>query len=206
MKKTWKEGSKLSKDFRSARFWAKELIEEALFEGARAVDATMGNGHDTKWLCELVGESGRVYAFDVQPEAVERTRERLEMAGVLERARLFCAGHETIAQRIAEPVDAIVFNLGWLPGAEHGVTTQTPTTLQAVNAALSILKEDGLMTICIYPGHEEGSRELHALLEWAKALDDRRYDAILKTYVNQPNDPPQMLAIRKKKSRRKEDV
>lgn len=192
----------LSKDFRSARFWAREMIEDALFEGARAVDATMGNGHDTQWLCEQVGKGGFVYAFDVQQEAVERTRERLTQAGLEKRACLFCTGHENMAQEISDPVDAVVFNLGWLPGAEHGVTTLTETTLRAVNAALTLLKEDGLMTICIYPGHEEGTREKHALLEWAAQLDDRRYDALLKAYVNQPNDPPQMLAIRKKKTRK----
>ena len=73
----------MANDFRSARFWAQELIEKALFDGARAADATMGNGHDAQWLCELVGESGRVFAFDVQPEAVARTRQRLTDAGVL---------------------------------------------------------------------------------------------------------------------------
>ena len=41
----------MSNDFRSARFWAREMVEQAMFEGARAVDATMGNGHDTQWLC-----------------------------------------------------------------------------------------------------------------------------------------------------------
>lgn len=189
-------------DFRSARFWAREMIEGAMFDGARAVDATMGNGHDTQWLCELAGENGRVYAFDVQQEAVNRTAERLADAGLDQRAVLFCKGHEHMAELVTEPVDAIVFNLGWLPGAEHGVTTRTETTLQAVNAALQVLKEDGLMTICIYPGHEEGTRELHALLDWAAKLDDKRYDALLKTYVNQPNDPPQMLAIRKKKTKK----
>ena len=67
----------MSNDFRSARYWAAEIIGPALYDGARAIDATMGNGHDTQWLCECVGENGRVYAFDVQREAVERTRERL---------------------------------------------------------------------------------------------------------------------------------
>lgn len=190
-------------DFRSARFWAKEMIENAMFDGACAVDATMGNGHDTLWLCELAGEKGRVYAFDVQQEAVERTRQRLEEAGVGERAVLFCVGHEHMAQKVQQPADAIVFNLGWLPGAEHGVTTQTDTTLQAVNAALEVLKEDGLLTICVYPGHEEGTREKHALLQWAAELDDKRYDAMLKTYLNQPNDPPLMIAIRKKKTKKR---
>ncbi|MDD6142681.1 MAG: class I SAM-dependent methyltransferase [bacterium] len=192
----------MANDFRSARFWAREMIEAAMFDGAVAVDATMGNGHDTQWLCELAGENGRVYAFDVQPEAVERTGERLAEMGILGRAVLFCAGHERMAEFVHEQADAIVFNLGWLPGAEHGVTTQTSTTLMAVNAALELLKEDGLMTVCIYPGHEEGTRELHALMEWASALDEKRYDALLKTYLNQSNDPPRMLAIRKKKTRK----
>lgn len=192
----------MANDFRSARFWAREMIEAAMFDGAVAVDATMGNGHDTQWLCELAGENGRVYAFDVQPEAVERTRERLAEIGLLGRTELFCAGHERMAEFVHEQADAIVFNLGWLPGAEHGVTTQTSTTLMAVNAALELLKEDGLMTVCIYPGHEEGTRELHALMEWASALDEKRYDALLKTYLNQSNDPPRMLAIRKKKTKK----
>lgn len=193
----------MANDFRSARFWAREMIEGAMYEGARAIDATMGNGHDTQWLCELAGENGRIYAFDVQAEAVERTRERLAQNGLESRAVLFCAGHERMGNFVPEQVDAIVFNLGWLPGAEHGVTTQTATTLQAVNAALELLKEDGLMTVCIYPGHDEGTHELNALMQWASELDDRRYDALLKTYLNQPNDPPRMLAVRKKKTKKK---
>ena len=192
----------MATDFKSARFWAKEIMEDALFSGAFAIDSTMGNGYDTLWLCELVGESGKVYAFDVQQEAVNNTAKRLEDAGVRERANLFCMGHERMLEAVEEPVDAVLFNLGWLPGAEHGVTTLTETTLQAAEAALSILKENGLMTICIYPGHDEGTRELHALLDWAAKLDDKRYDALLKTYVNQPNHPPQLLAIKKKLTKR----
>lgn len=193
----------MATDFKSARFWAKEMIENAVFPGACVIDATMGNGHDTAWLCELVGENGKVYAFDVQQEAVDRTAERLELAGFRQRAELFCLGHEHMAEVIHQQADAIVFNLGWLPGAEHGVTTQTSTTLLAVEAALSLLKEEAVMTVCIYPGHEEGTKELHALLEWASKLDDHRYDAMIKCYVNQPNDPPRMLAIRKKKTKKK---
>lgn len=195
----------MANDFRSARFWAREMIEGTMYEGACAIDATMGNGHDTLWLCELAGESGRVFAFDIQSEAVERTRQRLAEAGFAARAELFCAGHERMEEFVSVQADAIVFNLGWLPGAEHGVTTHMDTTLKAVNAALNLLKEDGLMTICIYPGHDEGTRELNALLDWGSKLDDRRYDVLLKTYLNQPNDPPRMMAVRKKKTRQKKE-
>ena len=191
----------MANDFRSARFWAAELIEPALYNGARAVDATMGNGYDTLWLSESVGELGRVYAFDVQPEAVERTRERLELAGMSDRAALHCLGHERMAEVVGEPVDVVMFNLGWLPGAVHAVTTRTETTLRAVDAALALLKPDGLLTVCVYPGHAEGARELEALTRWASGLDPRRYDAMLRRYMNQPNDPPQLIAVKRKRRR-----
>ena len=192
----------MAQDFRSARFWAAELIEPALYPGARAVDATMGNGKDTLWLCRHVGEQGRVYAFDIQPEAVSRTRALLEAEGCGERAELFCAGHERMAEYVPEPVDAVMFNLGWLPGAAHAVTTQTPTTLRAAAAALELLKPEGIATICVYPGHEEGARELDALLAWAAALDHRRFDVLLKRFLNQPNCPPQLIAIRRNRPRK----
>ena len=67
-----------------------------------------------------------------------------------------------------------------------------------MNFALSILKRDGLLMVCIYPGHAEGARELEALLRWAAALDPRRFDAMHRHYMNQPNDPPQLIAVRKK--------
>jgi len=190
----------MANDFRSARFWAAEIIEKALYAGATAVDATLGNGHDALWLCGLVGETGKIYGFDVQAEAVERSRARLEAAGVEGRAQLILDGHQNMGNYIPpESVDAVMFNLGWLPGAEHGVTTRVGTTIQAVEAALNVLKTDGVMTVCIYPGHEEGARERDALVEWAGSLDEKKYDTMLKCYLNQTNSPPLMLAVKKNK-------
>ena len=192
----------MAQDFRSARFWAAELIEGALYPGARAVDATMGNGRDTLWLCRQVGQAGRVHAFDIQPEAVARTRALLASEGVLDRARLHCEGHERMAGFIDGPVDAVMFNLGWLPGAPHEVTTRVETTLRAAEAALAILAEEGIVTFCAYPGHAEGARELAALTAWAAGLDATRYDAMARHYLNQPNDPPQLIAVKRKRTKR----
>lgn len=194
----------VANDFRSARFWAAELIERALYPGAVAVDATLGNGHDALWLCGLVGETGRVFGFDVQQEAVERSRARLVEAGVAERATLILDGHQNMGTYVASgSADAVMFNLGWLPGAAHGVTTQTATTLEAVTAALDVLKEDGVMTVCVYPGHDEGARERDALLDWARSLDGRSYDVMLRAYLNQSGDPPLMIAIKKNRKRKR---
>ena len=193
----------MANDFRSARFWAAELIEGALHPGARALDATLGNGHDALWLCGLVGEAGRVYGFDVQAEAVARSRARLEDAGVADRATLILDGHENLGAYIEdESVDAAMFTLGWLPGAPHGVTTRTETTLRAVDAALRALRQEGILTVCVYPGHDEGARERDALLNWARSLDGRKYDVMLRAYLNQANNPPLLIAVKKNKERR----
>ena len=192
----------MSFDLKSARHWAEELLRQAVGPGARIIDGTMGNGYDTLWLAQLAGDEGRVYAFDIQAEAVERTRARLREAGVENRVVLFHAGHERIAELVPEPVDAAVFNLGWLPGTDKALRTRVETTLIAVNAALDKLKEGGLLTICAYPGHEEGRVERDALMDWARALPPQRYDAMIRAYLNQPNDPPVLFAIKKNLSKK----
>lgn len=184
-------------DLKSARHWAEELLRQAVGEGSKVIDGTMGNGYDTCWLAELVGETGHVYAFDIQHAAVERTATRLTEHGCRNRVTLFETGHEHIAELVPEKVDAAVFNLGWLPGADKSVRTHVDTTLQAVNAALDRLKEGGLLTVCAYPGHDEGRVELQCLTDWASHLPEKEYDAMTRAYLNQSNDPPVLFAVKK---------
>ena len=186
-------------DFGGARKWAKALIEGNVNPGAIVVDATMGNGYDTLWLAQLVGEEGKVYAFDIQEEALKRTFERLCENHVENRVRLICAGHETMREHVSEPIDAAVFNLGWLPGTPHERTTRAETTVMAVNAALSLLKPGGAMTVCVYPGHAEGAREREAMTGWAENLDDSVYDAVIFRYANIRKLPPLLIAVTRRK-------
>ena len=53
---------------------AHQFIESHVRPGAFCIDATAGRGNDTVFLASLVGETGKVLAFDIQPEAVESTR------------------------------------------------------------------------------------------------------------------------------------
>ncbi|MBR3928500.1 MAG: class I SAM-dependent methyltransferase [Clostridia bacterium] len=182
-----------------AREWARAFIESHLTEGAKVIDATMGNGHDTVWLAKLVGETGKVYAFDVQPEAIANTKKRLEDENLLHRACLYLKGHENIGLTVRSMVDAAVFNLGWLPGFEKSVRTKCDTTLSAVNQALSMLKIGGIMTICVYPGHQEGDEELKALTEWAQNLNEKQFDALIFRYANISKKPPVLIAVTKRK-------
>ena len=102
----------MSYELKSARFLAEDVLRRVIRPGDTVVDATMGNGHDTLMLCEAVGPSGHVYAFDIQPRAVESARARLLEHGMADRASLFCAGHQEMDRYVPAPVRAVVFNLG----------------------------------------------------------------------------------------------
>lgn len=58
--------------------YAHSLMENVINDGDIAIDATCGNGHDTLFLTGLVGEKGYVYSFDIQEQAIIKTRERLK--------------------------------------------------------------------------------------------------------------------------------
>ena len=190
-------GSMMGYELKSARYLARDVLMQVLQPGDAAVDATMGNGHDTQFLCELVGPGGRVYAFDIQEQALARTEERLREAGLADRAELFRVGHENMAGRVSGPVSAVVFNLGWLPGGDHRVTTRWETTRAALAAGLELLCPLGVLTVCVYPGHAEGERERGELLSFAAGLSNRRFSVLRQSFPNAGPGAPECLVIQK---------
>jgi 2-polyprenyl-3-methyl-5-hydroxy-6-metoxy-1,4-benzoquinol methylase len=62
--------------------------------GMNVMDVGCGMGYFTIPLASLVGESGRVFAVDLQPQQLERVRVRSEQAGVAQRVELVhaCSG------------------------------------------------------------------------------------------------------------------
>ncbi len=186
-------------ELKSARYLAAEVLEKAVSPGDTVVDATMGNGWDTLLLCRLVGPGGRVYAFDVQQDALERTRQRLEAENVLDRATLLCLGHQHMARAVQGPLSAVVFNLGWLPGGDHGVTTRWETTRTAVDSALSLLKPLGVLVICAYPGHAEGEKEREALAAFLSALPPQRFNVLRQRFLNAGPGAPECFVIQRQR-------
>lgn len=184
-------------ELKSARFLARDALSRCIRPGDTVVDATMGNGHDTLFLCETVGPEGRVWAFDIQPQAVASTEARLRENGMQDRARLVCAGHETMGQYVTEPVRAVVFNLGWLPGGDHAVTTRWETTRAAVEAALGLLLPLGILAVCVYPGHPEGNRERRELAEYLSALSNREYNVLHQRFPNAGPGAPECFIVQK---------
>lgn len=189
----------MSYELKSARYLARDVLARAVEPGDAVIDATMGNGHDTLFLCEAVGPEGRVYAFDVQEQAVTSTEALLRENGVLDRARLHLCGHQHMDEYVKEQVRAAVFNLGWLPGGDHTVTTLWETTREAVGKALGLLLPGGVLVICAYPGHEEGDRERTELQAFLSALDNRRCNVLRQHFLNAGPGAPECFVIQKNK-------
>lgn len=167
----------------------KMFLNNHIKPGGTVIDFTMGNGHDTAWLAEAVGEGGHVYAFDIQPDAVAHTQQRLENAGLIDRCTLILDSHENVRKYVSEPICAGVFNLGYLPGGDRTKTTQRASTAAAVNAAISLLEEDGIILVAVYPGHTEGTLEGEMLDEMLSGLDRRIFSVSRLRIINSPTSP-----------------
>lgn len=187
----------MSYELKSARFLAREILLQAVNPGDTVIDATMGNGHDTHFLCEAVGSSGRVYAFDVQKQAVSSTDALLRKEGLRERAVLLCCGHEHMDEYVKTQVSAVVFNLGWLPGGDHSVTTCWRTTRTAVEKALSLLLPGGVLVICAYPGHSEGDRERLELTAFLSGLSNRYFNVLHQRFLNAGPGAPECFVLQR---------
>jgi tRNA G37 N-methylase Trm5 len=176
----------------------KHFILEHLGKGEVAVDFTMGNGNDTLFLSKTVGESGRVYAFDIQPEALKSTEARLKENGVPENYTLICASHHRVKECVKEPIKAGMFNLGYLPrSGRKMVTTMRETTMPAVEAALDLLADDGILLVAVYTGHEEGNLEGQMLAEYFATLDRRKICVSRFQIMNSPTSPYFFIAEKK---------
>ena len=167
----------------------KYFVLQHLKEGEVAVDFTMGNGNDTLFLSNAVGKDGRVYAFDIQEAALESTRARLVSENAPENYTLICASHHRVKEFVKEPIKAGMFNLGYLPGAAHSVTTLRETTMAAVQAAIELLLPDGVLIIAVYPGHEEGSLEGDMLREYFKTTSRFKICPSEFRILNSPSSP-----------------
>lgn len=172
-------------------FWCHELIRSQAARGGVYIDATMGKGQDTLFLCELAGNLGKVFAFDIQKKALEITEAKLRERKYLNRVRLILDGHENMKNYIEkETVDVICFNFGYLPGGNHKIATKPDTSLSAVKCGLELLKHGGLMSLCIYSGQDTGFEEKNVLLSFLKTLSPRDYTVIINEYWNRENNPP----------------
>ena len=171
--------------------WVHHFLEDHVQPGDVCIDATMGNGNDTALLSKLVGEKGRVVAFDIQQMALNNTRVKMQQENCPDNYELVLDSHETMGVYADEnTVSCITFNLGYLPGGDHAKATKGESSIRAIEIGLRLLKKKGLMTVCIYSGGDSGFEEKEAVLSYIKCLDSKKYLVIVSEYANRPNNPP----------------
>lgn len=164
------------------------------------IDATCGNGGDTAFLCGLTAPEGRVLGFDIQPEAIASTRKHLEQLGVpAARYELHCQSHADLLQ-IVQPgtADAVMFNFGWLPGADHAVFSTAQSSIPALQAALEAVRPGGVVSAILYSGQVIGTDEKQTVLEYLRALPLKSFTVLVCDFANWAETAPLPCIILKK--------
>ena len=177
-----------------AHLWLKQHIQE----GDICIDATAGRGNDTVFLCDCVGEKGRVIAFDIQEAAVTSTKALLEEKG--KTAEVYQVSHTQMKDYVAEgEVGGVIFNFVYLPGGDHQIATRKETSVEAIETALTLLRVKGVAALCIYHGGDTGFEERDAILAYLKTIDPKKYTVIVSDFYNRPNCPPIFAGIMRDK-------
>lgn len=174
-----------------------KLITEIWPEIDYAIDATCGNGHDTLFLAKHCTTKGRVLSFDIQQQAINSAEKRIKEHELTNTVQFICDSHEHLKQYAKQQAQVIMFNLGYLPNADKNITTQTDSTLTALNAAIEILAPNGLLSILCYPGHTEGKTETEYVKKWIDDLNKQQFET--KTHQSTvPTEASPILFITKK--------
>ncbi|MFV9509768.1 class I SAM-dependent methyltransferase [Tepidibacillus sp. LV47] len=177
--------------------YGKELIRTRVKKGDIVVDATCGNGFDTVFLAELVGETGKVYGFDIQEQAIIKTKNRLKEKNLLDRVHCIQESHEEIKKWVKHKVKAAMFNLGYLPGSDKTIVTKGETTIKAIEALIHLLTDDGIIVLIVYTGHDQ-RQEANIVETFLKSFSQKEYTVMKLQYINQINHAPYLIAIEKK--------
>jgi ubiquinone/menaquinone biosynthesis C-methylase UbiE len=178
---------------------AHEVVREVVSPGDVVIDATCGNGRDTAFLAGIVGEGGRVYAFDIQKDALSSTSRQLASLGFTDRVVLIEGSHAAMEAAIREEhrdrVRAVMFNLGYLPGGDHAITTKAEESAAAIRSAARMIAPGGVVTVVVYTGHEGGAEEAEAVHRAVAELDTSDYAVAVVRPLNRSGRAPYLIAI-----------
>lgn len=187
----------MSRGIQDIQYLLRLYLKHFLKEGDKVVDATAGRGRDTLFLAKCVGQTGKVYAFDIQEEAVHSTKKLLKSNGLLERVEIYCRSHTEITEVVHAKIRAAVFNLGYLPGSDRKIITRPQTTISAIEEILKILEEKGVIVITVYRGHKGGLLEAQELEKYLSEFAKKDFSIIQGKYINQGDSSPYWIIIQK---------
>ena len=158
------------------------FLKPALHSQALCLDATLGYGHDAGFFLDR--NVYRVYAYELQPTLAQETQKKLNSP----RLCLFQKNHEAIGKDLAflqGRLDAAIFNFGYDPKTK-AMPTQVNSSLQAVQATLSLLRLKGRLALVFYP-HIQGQQEKETILNWLQG--NPNVDVLCIAHPFKPNAP-----------------
>ncbi|SDZ89903.1 Putative rRNA methylase [Desulfuromusa kysingii] len=191
--------------------WTHELLSEVVQAGDLAVDLTAGTGQDTLALYKMVGSAGQVIAFDIQPQAIAVTGERLTAAGARVRFQqqdncplpcepgvdLLQISHVEISKALPKSPKGIIANLGYFPGGKKELVTRPESTLLALQQSCFLLAVGGRLALAVYPGYPGGAEEGAAVDTFLAELDDSIFH-VLQMKVSNRLQAPFLFIVEKR--------
>lgn len=184
---------------------AHQFLIPALQSASCVIDATAGNGNDTLFLCQQTPPECRIVACDVQQIAIRKATERIAQYGYCDKVRWIHDDHANLAEYVVTPLNAAIFNLGYLPGQDHDLTTNSASVEQALAALLTRLAPCGRITVVAYPGHAPGRVEIENLEAWLAQCPQSSFVVSRQTFINQRNNPAILYMIGKTRRNRHEN-
>lgn len=161
--------------------------------GQIVVDATAGNGNDTLFLAKMTDSSGKVYAFDIQKQAIKNTEKLLIEHKCHEKVKLIEDSHENIGKYISEPVNCIIYNLGYLPGGDKNIATSADATVRSIKWSVGALAPEGVLAVVVYPGHPGGDREASEVEDFLARLPAPPWYVLSWKRINSSGKAPYLL-------------
>lgn len=181
---------------------AHELLGCRIAAGDYVMDATMSNGHDTLFLWKKVEPGGKVVAFDIQSKAIDSTKNLLKSNGWHESSpcvQLVLDSHGQFTYYVDRPLKAVMFNLGYLPGADRHISTSWPEVKNVMDQLVNnYLEVGGYISIISYSGHDEGKEEQQQLLDYVRKLPSKSWAVLEILRSNTDITAPKLILIEKK--------
>jgi SAM-dependent methyltransferase len=179
---------------------AQQCLLPVLSDAVAVIDATAGNGRDTAFLAQASPDTCRVFAFDVQAEAIEQAR--LHCAPWQQKITWIHGSHAHIATAIPASlhgcVQAIMFNLGYLPGGTNkALCTQPDSTLTAIEQSMACLADTGIISLLCYTGHEGGMAEFEAIMQASITWQRAGWNITSHTPDTNHPTPPRHILMRR---------
>lgn len=165
------------------------IIKEYVKNKNVAIDATLGNGYDCDFLSSCFK---KVYAFEIQKEACEKYIDKNNNVIIINES------HHKIDKFINEEVDCVCYNLGYLPGGNKEITTLAETSLKSIQLSLNLLSKNGIISIAIYRGHNEGMEEKNCIIKYLKTLPKNSFGVMIHECINRSQKSPLLIIVEKK--------